>query len=315
MSLFKKAERMQTKLKIALTGPSGSGKTFSSLLLATGLGQKIAVIDTENRSAALYSDRFEFDLMELEPPYTVDKYLNGIRAAQQAGYDVLIVDSISHQWAGEGGILEKKSALDSHGGNSYTNWGKLTPEQERFKSAILQSDIHLICTMRSKQEYVLQQNEKGKQAPIKVGMAPIQRDGMEYEFTTVFDIGMDHNAIASKDRTGLFDGVIAKVSKKTGENFMSWLAQGKVAPAKPAPIEESKNAAPTQASVTPIRSPNGSEAFCEKCGTELVLSSSGAGYYCPGFKNEKTEEAKGLHTRFKADRLEEFKTYQKSAVK
>jgi hypothetical protein len=245
---FTKATRRQVHPKLALTGPSGSGKTFSGLLLASGMGKKIAVIDTENGSASLYADMDKgelkgvgFDVLEIAPPYTIDKYAQAIEAAQSAGYDVLVVDSISHAWAGEGGLLAKKEALDNRGGNqnSYTNWASITKEHELFKARILNADIILICTMRSKQDYVLEMNDKGKQAPKKVGMAPVQREGMEYEFTTVFDLAMDHNAAASKDRTSMFDGQIFKITKKTGEQIMAWLKGAKpvekavAAPAKP----------------------------------------------------------------------------------
>ena len=226
MSVFKKAERNQAKLNIAITGPSGSGKTFSSLRLAKGLGKKVAVIDTENKSASLYADRFDFDTLTLEAPYTIQKYIDAIKAAVEAGYDVLVVDSITHAWAGEGGLLAKKESLDARGGNSYTNWASITKEQELFKATILNSQIHMICTMRSKQEYVIEQNERGKSAPKKVGMAPIQRDGMEYEFTTVFDVAADHQAAISKDRTGLFEGAIEKITELTGEKFLAWLSLG-----------------------------------------------------------------------------------------
>lgn len=221
---FKKAEKKLTSLKIAITGPSGSGKTFSALRMAHGLGKKIAVIDTENSSACLYSDKFSFDVLEIEPPYTLDKYLTGIADAEKGDYDVIIVDSISHAWAGEGGLLEKKSALDSRGsGSGYTNWASITKEHEQFKSKILNSKSHLICTMRSKQDYVLEMNDKGKSIPKKVGLAPIQRDGMEYEFTLVLDVAMDHQAVSSKDRTGLFDGKVFIPTEDTGKTLMKWL--------------------------------------------------------------------------------------------
>ena len=253
---FKKAERTQATLKIALTGPSGSGKTFSGLIIAAAIGKKIAVVDSENKSASLYADMdkgplagIAFDVLDIEPPYTIAKYVEAIEAAEKAGYDVLLVDSISHAWAGEGGLLDKKTALDARGGNSYTNWATITPEQERFKARILQADMHVICTMRSKQDYVLEQNDKGKQVPKKVGLAPIQRDGMEYEFTTVFDIAMDHNAVASKDRTGLFDGQVFKISKETGAKIMRWLKAGKppVASVPPAQAPKPKPAPETAA--------------------------------------------------------------------
>lgn len=263
MITFKKAERRQAKLKLALTGPSGSGKTMSALFLASGIGEKIAVIDTENSSASLYADRFEFDTLTLEPPYTIQKYVEAIRAAQAAGYDVLVIDSLSHAWAGAGGLLAKKEALDARGGNSFANWGGISKEHEQFKAMLLNCNIHLICTMRSKQDYVLEINEKGKSAPRKVGLAPIQREGMEYEFTTVFDLGMDHNAQASKDRTGLFDGQIFQPSKATGETLMNWLQEAK--PEEPKP-------------------PQTSGVFCPECSAELVLHRTGAGYVCPNSK-------------------------------
>lgn len=231
MSAFKKAERKQAKLKLAITGPSGSGKTYSALRLATGLGGKIAVIDTENGSASLYSDRFDFDVLTLDAPYENQKYLTAIADAVKAGYDILIIDSLSHQWAGEGGLLNKKEQLDARSGsNSYANWAKMTPEHEKLKSAILHSDIHVIGTMRSKQDYVLETNDKGKQAPKKVGLAPVQRDGMEYEFTTCFDVAMNHEAVASKDRTSLFVDKIFQITEETGKTLKTWLLQGKETP-------------------------------------------------------------------------------------
>lgn len=249
MNKFLKAERRQTALKIAITGPSGSGKTFSALLIASGIGKKIAVVDTENGSASLYAGMdkgplvgVEFDTLPIEPPYTIPKYVEAINMAEKDGYDVLLIDGISPAWAGEGGLLEKKDALDQRGGNSYTNWASISKEHEKLKARLLTADIHLICTMRSKQDYVLELNAKGKNVPKKVGMAPIQRDGMEYEFTTVLDLGMDHNAIASKDRTSLFDGQIFKPTKLTGKKIMDWLREAKSiakqAPAKTADLKD-----------------------------------------------------------------------------
>lgn len=236
---FKKAERKQAKLKLAITGPSGSGKTMSALLIAFGIGDKVALVDTENSSASLYADMTEgplagqtFDHLDIQPPYTMAKYLASIDAAEKAGYDVLIIDSISHAWAGEGGLLSKKEALDQRGGNQYTNWAGITKEHEAFKAKLLAANIHLICTMRSKQDYILETKD-GKATPKKVGMAPIQRDGMEYEFTTVFDMAMDHNAAASKDRTNLWDGQLFKPTIETGKRIVAWLSGGKPV-AKPA---------------------------------------------------------------------------------
>lgn len=225
--MFQKAERKNVKLKLALTGPSGSGKTFSALRLASGMGGKIAVIDTENKSSELYSDRFEFDVCAIRPPFTTAKYIEAIQGAVNEGYDNLIIDSISHAWAGEGGILNRKTATDQRGGNSFTNWGKFTPEQEKFMSTLLQSDINLIATMRSKQDYIMESNSKGKQAPKKVGLAPVQREGSEYEFTIVFDVAMNHEAETSKDRTGLFDDQFFQITEETGKKILDWQLSGK----------------------------------------------------------------------------------------
>lgn len=229
MSLFKRAERRQAKLKIALTGPSGSGKTFSALKIAAGLGGKIAVIDTENASASLYAGVVEFDSLELTN-YHSDKYIEAINAAVSGGYKVLIIDSITHQWTD---LLARKEQFDSRGGNSFTNWSKFTPEHERFKTAIQNADIHIITTMRSKQDYAMNSGD-GKKATIqKVGLAPVQREGAEYEYSIVFDVAMDHKAQASKDRTGLFpNDHIFQISEATGEKILSWLST-----ARPDPVE------------------------------------------------------------------------------
>jgi hypothetical protein len=224
---FKKAERRQAYLKLALTGPSGAGKTMSALLIASGMGKKIALMDTENKSASLYATEFDFDTSEIDPPYTVEKYTLAIDDAVRGGYDVLVIDSLTHVWKGTGGLLEQKEALDARGrGNSYTNWASITKAHNTLIAKILNSDIHIIATMRSKQDYILVDKD-GKQVPKKVGMAPEQRDGMEYEFTAVLDMAMNHSAEASKDRTRLFDGKVFTPSKKTGEELMAWLQSGK----------------------------------------------------------------------------------------
>lgn len=230
---IRKAERKAVKIKLAITGPSGAGKTMGALLLGKGLAGegKILIIDSEDGSSNLYADHplvgTDFDVLEIDAPYTITKYLQALEAGQNAGYDVIVIDSISHAWAGEGGLLDKKTSLDSRGGNSYTNWASITKEQEQFKAKIIHSPCHVIVTMRSKQDYIVEQNEKGRSAPKKVGLAPIQRDGMEYEFTTVFDVSMDHHYHVSKDRTGIFDGRIEKLNEKTGVEIKEWLNSGK----------------------------------------------------------------------------------------
>lgn len=233
MTGFVKATRQKAALKLAITGPSGSGKTYSALLLAFGLGKKVAVIDTENHSASLYADLGDYDVLVIEPPFSTTKYIDGIKAAEAGGYEVLVVDSLTHAWAGEGGILDQKNARDTRGGNQYTNWKEPGEAHERLKNAILQSPLHVIATMRSKVEYVIEGNK-----PVKKGFAPIQRDGMEYEFTTVFDLDMSHNALASKDRTNLFDAEVTRISQKTGERLILWLNSASAPVASPLPVEQ-----------------------------------------------------------------------------
>jgi len=226
-SKFKKAEKKKSKLRLGITGPSGSGKTYSALRLASGMSNKIAVIDTERGSTSLYADKFNFDVLELAPPYSPERYIEAMNDAVKEGYELIIMDSISHAWAGEGGLLNKKEQLDARGGNSFSNWAKMTPLQEKFVAALINCPAHLIVTMRSKQEYILGENEKGKQAPKKVGLAPIQREGFEYELTTVFDVGMAHTCETSKDRTGLFTDKLFQITEETGIILKNWLEDGK----------------------------------------------------------------------------------------
>lgn len=229
---FRRAERKKAKLRLGIVGPAGSGKTYSSLLVAKGLGGKVAVIDTENGSGDLYAHLMEYDVCTLDAPYTVDKYVKAIEEAERGGYDTIIIDSLSHAWAGEGGLLDQQGKIaDAGRGNSYTAWRQITPMHNRFVEAMLTSKCHVIATMRSKTEYVLETNDRGKQEPKKVGMAPVQREGMDYEFTTVLELATNHNATVSKDRTSLFDGQIFKPSEKTGEALLAWLETGVDIPA------------------------------------------------------------------------------------
>jgi hypothetical protein len=227
----RKAEKRRVKLKLAIQGPSGAGKTEGELELATNLWPeaKILLVDTENESASLYADQFDFDTIPLDPPFESDRYEFCINYAVRNGYDVLILDTISHQWDGEGSILRRKEELDHRpGANSFTNWATFTPEHTHFVEAIKQASIHIIATMRSKQEYVMEQNDKGKSQPRKMGMSPIQRDGVDYEFTLVFDVQMDHKAVASKNRTGLFGEMPLNLAdKEVAEQLKAWLESGK----------------------------------------------------------------------------------------
>ncbi|VVO70148.1 ATP-binding protein [Pseudomonas fluorescens] len=222
--MFKKAERKQAKLRLALAGPSGSGKTYSALLLAQGLGGRIAVIDTEHGSASLYADIADFDTLELHAPYSPERYVDAITAAEQAGYSVLIIDSYSHEWTGSGGCLEsnEKLAHQKFKGNTWAAWNETTPRHRRLTDKILTSSLHIICTMRSKTETVQGEGKK----ILKLGMKSEQRDGTDYEFTVVLDLTHDgHTAMASKDRTKLFEEP-ELITEETGRRLLAWLNSG-----------------------------------------------------------------------------------------
>ena len=238
---FEKAVRRKAKLRLALSGPSGSGKTLSALLLAKGIGGRIAVIDTERDSASLYAesvsvgggrkiDTPEFDSLNLSAPYSPERYIDAIKAAADAGYSVLIIDSITHEWSGVGGCLELVDdiAKARFRGNSWSAWNEVTPRHRAFVDAILQSPIHVIVTMRSKTETAQQENQNGKKTVVKLGMKAEQRDGFEYEMSAVLDLTHDgHFATATKDRTGLFmgqDPVV--VTAETGARLLAWLEHG-----------------------------------------------------------------------------------------
>jgi hypothetical protein len=225
--MFTKAQRTKAKLRMAITGVSGSGKTTAALLLAKGFGGKIALIDTEHESASLYSHLVDFDTVSLIPPFTPERYIELIDMADKAGYDTLIIDSISHEWEGSGGCIEmnEEIAQRKYKGNSWSAWNEVTPRHRSFIERLLISDMNIICTMRSKSETV-QEKIDGKTKVLKLGMKPIQRDGTDYEFTTVLDIDIDtHLARASKDRTGLFTDVV-EINESTGALLSAWLNDG-----------------------------------------------------------------------------------------
>lgn len=248
---FTKATKKRAKARIALDGPSGSGKTFSALIAATVLadGGRIAVIDTEHGSASLYSDRFDFDVLELNT-FSPQNYINAIKAAERAGYSVIVIDSLSHAWEGEGGALEMvdSAAAKSQSKNTYFAWRDVTPLHRKFVDAMLQSPCHIVGTMRSKTEYIIETTNQGKQVPRKIGMAPIQRAGMEYEFTVVGDLDLDHRIVISKSRCDLLTD---KVEVRPGEGFWrvfyDWLNSGEAPAEYPAPHQPA-SATPEQSS-------------------------------------------------------------------
>lgn len=223
---LQKAQRKQAVIKMGLQGPSGSGKTYSSLLLAYGLAKdwgRIAVIDSENHSADLYAHLGDYSVVTIGPPFSPAKYVEAIELCEAAGMEVIIIDSISHEWDGSGGILDIHSGMM---GNSFTNWSKVTPLHNSFVSKILQSPAHIISTIRSKQDYVLSERN-GKVVPEKVGLKGVQRDGMDYEFTIVLDLDLKHQATASKDRSGLFmDKAQFVITEATGALIKEWCNSG-----------------------------------------------------------------------------------------
>lgn len=227
---FQKAVKFDAKLRLSLSGPSGSGKTYTALVLATALadGAPVALIDTERKSASKYADLFDFDSQELET-YHPQKFIDTIHEAEAAGYAVLIIDSLSHAWNGTGGLLEivdqaaKRQRSNGGNGNSFTAWKDATPIQNALIDAITRANLHIIVTMRSKQEYVIDQ-VNGKATPRKVGMAPIQRDGMEYEFDVAADMDIDNTLIVQKSRCPALSGqVIAKPDARVATILKAWL--------------------------------------------------------------------------------------------
>jgi hypothetical protein len=231
MSAFRKAVRKQAKLRLALIGPSGSGKTFSSMAIATALvpGGRIAVIDSERKSAELYANKFEFDTLDLERHSPLD-YVAAIELAEREGYDVIVCDSLSHAWMGKGGALEQvDQAVERGAGNSFSAWRQVTPKHMQLVDKILSCNAHFIATIRAKTAYVQEKNEKGKTEIKKLGMEAVQRDGLEYEFTLVGDLDLTNTLRISKTR---LDGVIMpgdmfeRPGAVLGEKIRSWLNDG-----------------------------------------------------------------------------------------
>lgn len=232
--MFKKAERKQQKLRILLEGTSGTGKTYSALRLAKGIGGKVAVLDTEKGSASLYANEFDFDTCIFNPPYSPNNYILMIKEAEKAGYDILIIDSSSKEWSGAGGCLEIQQNL----GGRLQDWAKVSPMHEKFIEAILQANMHIICTARTKSDWDLSKDENGKTKAQKLGLKTEQRDGIDYEFTTVLRLNYDHIAEATKDRTHIFEKVYEPITEKTGEKLLAWLNDGAIAKYEPKQVDE-----------------------------------------------------------------------------
>lgn len=236
MGNFQEVVRAKSKLRMALTGVSGAGKTLGALYIAYGLTgdwSKIAVIDTEHERARMYANRTDlgtgkFLYCPLYPPYTAERYTSLVKeAASVVGPDgVVIVDSFSHAWNNEGGVLDVKDRIAAQAGkNSYTAWNEAGKVQNSLVNTILAVGCHTIVTMRSKMDYVMQENERGKTQPVKVGLAPVQRDDTEYEFDIVLDIARSHIATASKDVTFL-DKYGEIITPELGWQLKAWLDDG-----------------------------------------------------------------------------------------
>lgn len=234
---FKAAKKYDAKLRLALSAPTGSGKTWTALLIAERLaavtGSKIALIDTEHGSASKYADRFAFDVLELDS-FGPLEYVAAIAAAQSAGYGILVIDSLSHAWFGKGGALEQVDRAGGKGGNSYTAWRDVTPQQNRLVDAMIGCDMHLIVTMRAKQDYVIEEDSRGKKVPRKVGMAPIQRDGIEYEFDVVAEMDTNLCLTIVKTRCPALYNVVLQPPTGTeiADTLLAWL-KGEAAPPLP----------------------------------------------------------------------------------
>lgn len=226
---IRKAAKQKAKLRIGVSGPSGSGKTYSALLLAKGIASdmsKVLIIDTENGSADLYANLGDFNVIRLEAPYDPKRYIDAIDAGQKAGMEVIIIDSVSHEWEGKGGILEINDliAKTKFKGNSWSAWSETTPRHQRFIEAIVTSPLHIITTARAKTDTIMTDDKKVK----KVGTKEIQREGFEYELTLNFNVDRDgHHASASKDRTGMFiDKDPFVITVETGKQIKEWAEAG-----------------------------------------------------------------------------------------
>ena len=266
--VFEDATKEQAKARIGIIGPPGSGKTYTALLLATLMGKNVAVIDTEHGSASKYADKFKFKTLNLTD-FHPNNYVAAIKAAEAAGFDVLVIDSASHEWNGRNGCLELvDQASKRYKGNSYVAWGEVTPMHTEFIETMLASQMHIIACFRSKIEYI-QTESGGKKEIRKVGMAPITREGAEYELDIVGEMDLDHNFVITKSRCeALANRVVAKPGEELAKAIMSWLSDGEepqpVGKPVPQPTQPSapaatppKPSAPTPAPAAASTPPNG----------------------------------------------------------
>jgi hypothetical protein len=316
---FKKAERTQLYLRCALFGPSGSGKTMTALRMAKGIAEKMgvsfAVIDTEARSASKYANRFQFEVDDLEKK-TIDNYIASMDEAAKASYKVLIIDSLTHGWRELTDEVDR-TTLASNSKSSVLSWAKANPKQKRFIDAILNYPGHLIVTMRSKTEWVIGQGKDGKIAPEKLGLAPEQGKGIEYEFDLLVEMNQSHHAAVTKDRTGKFqDETIEKPGEEFGVALYDWLMSGtavKQEAAVPTSVTKEKQTFPKSSTKESISPDNGdtvlkeqSTALIKEIGDIVTAVENGQEY----FSEDERNEARTLIRSFKMseDGINELKT-------
>jgi len=228
--VIQKAAKVGRKARVFLSGVSGSGKSYTALTWARVLGERVVVIDTENDSALDYADLFDFDHLPLRAPYSVDRYIAAMDAAVEHGADVVIVDSLSHAWAGKGGLLEMVDTLgaQNRGDKFGAGWRVATPKHLELIDRMTSLPAHLIATARSKQEYAIEVNDRGKHTPVKLGLAPVQREGLEYEFAVVADITRDHVLTVTKTRSRDLDEYVeTKPGPELAERLLKWLTEGR----------------------------------------------------------------------------------------
>lgn len=237
---IRKAVREQVYTKIALMGASGSGKSYSALRLAVGMknrldelnkgNAKILMANTEGSRGVYYANEFDYDIVDMEPPYSPESYIELIEDAVEAGYSILILDSVSPEWEGKGGCLE----LHSLAGGKVTDWKDISPRHEKFLDAIEKSSIHIIATLKGKDQYEIDKDDKGKVSVKKLGLGTRQREGFEYRFTCTFSVDQaTHSATAQKDNTHIFEGNIGEVlTEKYGAKIIDWANSSDIEPSK-----------------------------------------------------------------------------------
>jgi hypothetical protein len=242
------ATRAKVKGRLGWCGASGSGKTPSALLFAfgmTGDWSKVGMIDTEGGRGELYANDTigqtavgQYQYIRFDPPFSPDRYIAAISMMEQAvGPDgVIVIDSLSHAWEGSGGMIEQKDKIAASGNeNDFTAWRKITPKHNELVDKILRCSCHIICNIRAKTEYALEKDERGKTKPVKIGMKPIFREGLDYEMTLYFDINAEHISTASKDNSHLFDQNPVLITPEHGRQFLAWLNMGEHRPSNPVP--------------------------------------------------------------------------------